>query len=169
MPNNPELPVPAPVLFESFGSLPLVQFPCSDCHVWVPIAVIGSKYASIENTPGLSPNGRQRDWVDTLARDTDIELVEAADGTIDALLKAGSTEATVVVVDLPESGQDPGLTGHLLDEYPHIKVVAVSEDGRNALKYEAGIIKEALGDPSVHPLKELFRSLWKGRDQILRK
>ena len=111
---------------------------------------------------------RQQEWIDTLTRDPDVELVEEADGAIEALLKAGNTEATVVVIDLPDSGRDPGVTDHLLDEYPHIKVVAVSEDGKSALKYETGIIKEALGDPSVHPLKDLFRSLWKGRDQVLK-
>lgn len=111
---------------------------------------------------------RHQDWSDTLAQDPEVELVEEADGTIETLLKAGSAEATVVVIDLPESGQDPGLTGHLLDEYPHIKVVAVSEDGKTALKYETGIVKEPLGDPSAHPLTDLFRSLWSKHDQALR-
>ena len=109
-----------------------------------------------------------RDWRNILSRDPNVELVEEAEGAIDALLKAGSAEATVVVVDLPDTGQDPGLTGHLLDEYPHIKVVAVSEDGRTALKYETGIVKQSLGDPSAHPLTEMFRSLWSEQDQVLK-
>ena len=111
---------------------------------------------------------RHRDWRNVLSQDPEVELVEEAEGAIDVLLKAGSTGATVVVIDLPDSGQDPGITGHLLDEYPNIKVVAVSEDGRTALKYETGIIKETLGDPSTHPLKDLFRSLWTDRDQVAR-
>ncbi len=110
---------------------------------------------------------KQQVWSNILSQDPEVELVEEADGGLEALLEAGYSGATVVVIDLPSSGRDPGLSSHLLDEYPNIKVVAVSEDGRNALKYETGIIREALGDPSAHPLKDLFYSLWAGQDQVL--
>lgn len=103
---------------------------------------------------------KQRDWSEILSQDPDVELVGEAEDSIDALLKAGNVGATVVVVDLPSSGQDPGLTDHLLDEYPHIKVIAVSEDGRQAMKYETGIVKANLGDTSLTSLKDMFRSVW---------
>ena len=103
---------------------------------------------------------RQRDWSDILSQDPDVEVVGEAEGSIDTLLKAGSTAATVVVVDLPPSGRDPGLSDHLLEEYPQIKVIAVSEDGSRALKYETGIVKANLGDTSLNSLNNMFRSVW---------
>ncbi|MDE2842396.1 MAG: hypothetical protein OXN21_03325 [Chloroflexota bacterium] len=102
----------------------------------------------------------RRDWCEILSQDPEFELVGEAEGSIEALLKAGNSGATVVVIDLPSSGRDPGLTDHILDEYPHIKVIAVSEDGRRAMKYETGIVKASLGDTSLICLKDMFRSVW---------
>ena len=105
-------------------------------------------------------------WKTILSRDPDVELVAEATDAIDSLIKAGSTEATVVVIDLPPSGHEPGLYTHLLEEYPLLKVIAVSSDGSHAVKYEKGIIKSRIQNPSLQNLKNLFQSSWVGQDPI---
>ena len=106
-------------------------------------------------------------WSTLLSQDPDVELVAKADGAVDTLIKTGNTDATVVVINLPSSGGDPGLYSHLLEEYPHVKVIAVSEDGRSAIKYEKGILKRQIRDTSLQTLKDLFKSLWMEQDPVL--
>ncbi len=103
-------------------------------------------------------------WKTILSQDPEIEIIGEADDAVDALLAAGSTQAAVVVIDLPPSGQEPGLYSHLLEEYPHVKVIAVSWDGSQAIKYERGIIRSQVQDTSPQSLKMMFRSLWTDED-----
>jgi len=103
-------------------------------------------------------------WKTILSQDPEIEIIGEADDAVDALLAAGSTQAAVVVIDLPASGHEPGLYSHLLEEYPHVKVIAVSWDGSQAIKYERGIIKSRVQDTSPQSLKGLFHSLWTDED-----
>ena len=104
-------------------------------------------------------------WKTILSQDPEIEIIGEADDAVDALLAAGSTQAAVVVIDLPESGHEPGLYSHLLEEYPHVKVIAVSWDGSQAIKYERGIIRSQVQDTSPQSLKMMFRSLWTDEDR----
>lgn len=99
-------------------------------------------------------------WRTILSQEPGVELVGEASDAVDTLIKAGNTQATVVVIDLPSSGRDPGLCSHLLEENPQVKVVAVSQDGGRAVKYERGILKRQIKDTSPKSLINLFRSLW---------
>lgn len=106
-------------------------------------------------------------WKTILSQDPDIELVGEADGAIEALIRTSDTQPTAVVIDLPSTGQDPGLYSHLLEENPQVKVIAVSEDGSRAVKYERGILRRQIGDTSPQTLRKLFHSLWLDQDPIL--
>ncbi len=103
-------------------------------------------------------------WKTILSEDPEIEIIGEADNAVDALLETGRTQAAVVVIDLPPSGQEPGLYSHLLEEYPDVKVIAVSWDGSQAIKYEKGIIRSQVQDTSPKSLKRLLRSLWRDED-----
>ena len=106
-------------------------------------------------------------WKSILSQDPDNDLVGEARDAVDALLKARDTQPTVVIIDLPSSGEDPGLYSHLLEEHPELKVIAVSQDGSRAIKYEKGILKRHIPDTSPQSLKDLFRSLAMDQDPIL--
>jgi DNA-binding NarL/FixJ family response regulator len=98
-------------------------------------------------------------WRSILSQDPDVELVGEVNDPINALVEAGETHATVVVIDLPPTGRDPGLFSHLLEEYPTVKVVAVSEDGNEIVKYERGILRSQVKDASPQGLRDFLRSL----------
>ena len=103
-------------------------------------------------------------WRSILSSDRGFDIVDEDGDPIDILLKTGTTGASVVVLDLPQSGSDPGLYSHLLEEYPDVKVVAVSQDGSRVVSYERGVIRKFLADSEVGDLARLFRSLWLDSD-----
>ncbi len=103
-------------------------------------------------------------WRSILSSDRGFDIVDEDGDPIDILLKTGTTGASVVVLDLPQSGNDPGLYSHLLEEYPDVKVVAVSQDGSRVVSYERGVIRKFLADSEVGDLARLFRSLWLDSD-----
>ena len=94
-----------------------------------------------------------------LADDPSLEIVGEVIHPIDILLELGSTQAEVVVIDLPASEEDPGLCSHLLAEYPEVKVVAVSSGGETSIVYETGIIRRYLPDASSETVTQYLRSL----------
>ncbi len=103
-------------------------------------------------------------WRSILSSYRDFDIVDEEGDPIDILLKTGTTGASVVVVDLPQSGNDPGLYSHLLEEYPEVKVIAVSQDGSRVISYERGVIRKFLADSEVGDLARLFRSFWEDDD-----
>ena len=98
-------------------------------------------------------------WKAMLGDDPDLEIVGEVIHPIDILLELGSTQAEVVVIDLPASEEDPGLCSHLLAEYPAVKVVAVSSGGETSIVYETGVIRRYLPDASPETLTRFIRSL----------
>ena len=65
----------------------------------------------------------------------DMEVIGATSEPVETLMAAGQARADVVVLGLQDSGL-PGLASLLLDEYPHLKVVAVAAGTDHALLYE---------------------------------
>ncbi len=106
-------------------------------------------------------------WKTILSQDPDVELVGEAYDPVDALIKTSDAGAAVVVIDLPSSGDEPGLYSHLLEENPQLKVIAVSQDGSRAIRYERGILRRYIGETSPETLKELFQSSWMDQDPVL--
>jgi len=113
--------------------------------------------------PGMNDVSR---WRSILKQDSDIEVIGEVDDPVAALLAAGHSQATVVIIDLPTNGTDPGLYSHLLGEYPNVKVIAVSKDGSQALKFEKGIIRTTICDTSPQNLTRLFHRLVGEEDQV---
>jgi len=105
-------------------------------------------------------------WRSTMSQDSEIEVIGEVDDPVAALLEAGNAQAAIVIIDLPADGVDPGLYSHLLAEYPHVKVIAVSKDGSHALKYENGIIRTEICDTSPQNLNRLFHLLVGEEDKV---
>ena len=106
--------------------------------------------------PGLTSI---KSWKAVLARDPGLEIVGEVINPIDVLLELGSTQADVVVIDLPTSKEDPGLCSHVLAEYPEVKIVAVSAGGESSIVYEIGITRKYLSDASPETFTRFIRSL----------
>ena len=108
-----------------------------------------------------------------LMQQPDMEIVAEASDPIDVLLKVGTNQAEVVAIDLPTSDEDSGLCSHLLAEYPHVKIIAISEEGDRAMMYKTGMVRRQIPDTSLEYLVDLIRwsmintdTGWNDMDQL---
>jgi DNA-binding NarL/FixJ family response regulator len=83
-----------------------------------------------------------------LQQQSDIEVVETVLDPIELLVAVGETQADVVVVTLPDSGEMPGICSHLLQEYPQLLILALSSARTRACVYRQAIMVEPLADMS---------------------
>jgi DNA-binding NarL/FixJ family response regulator len=97
---------------------------------------------------------------DVLARalmdQPDMVLVGDLGTSVELLLAAGETQADAVILGLNDT-EFPGVASHLLGEYPHLKFVGVSADGRNAYLCELRPWKAELMDVSPQGLLGAIR------------
>lgn len=88
-----------------------------------------------------------------MARQPDVEVIAAAPCKgLELLLLLRKTEPEVLVIE-SEPSRAPGLCDLVFGEYPHLRILAVSPDGRNVslhwLKAESRIVQVSeLGDIS---------------------
>jgi DNA-binding NarL/FixJ family response regulator len=87
----------------------------------------------------------------------DMELVGVATEPLDILIAAGQTRADVVLLAMPD-GELPGVASHLLNEYQHIKVLAVSLHSQHAFLYQLRTELVPLGEASPGALLEAIRA-----------
>lgn len=87
--------------------------------------------------------------------DIEVEAVEPDPVTV--LAAVDRAAADVVVIALPDSGEDPGLCSHLLTEYPDLLVLALSTAEANAFAYRQVITKEELQPPSTASILACIR------------
>jgi DNA-binding NarL/FixJ family response regulator len=83
-----------------------------------------------------------------LQQQSDIEVVGTVLDPIELLVAVGDTQADVVVLTLPDSGEMPGICSHLLHEYPQLLILALSSARTRACVYRQAITVELLGDIS---------------------
>jgi DNA-binding NarL/FixJ family response regulator len=79
---------------------------------------------------------------------SDIEVAGTVLDPIDLLSAVGETQAAVVVVTLPASGEMPGICSHLFYEYPELVILALSSTQSRAYVYRQVIEVEQLSSPS---------------------
>jgi DNA-binding NarL/FixJ family response regulator len=105
---------------------------------------------------GAVPAGLLAAFREAIGPPTDVEVVGVVERPTALLAEAGALRADVVVVAW--LGRDvPGITSHLLDQYPHIRVVAVRPDGRRAVVSTMRPHVEHLAVPSPAELVRLLR------------
>lgn len=61
----------------------------------------------------------------------DMMLVGVVDNGLELLLAVRETRADAVLLGLSDS-ETPGICGHLLSEYPHLKILTISRDCQQA-------------------------------------
>ena len=83
-----------------------------------------------------------------LQQQSDIEVVGTVLDLKELLIAVGDTQADVVVLTLPDSGEIPGICSHLLYEYPQLLILALSSARTKACIYRQAITVEPLADIS---------------------
>jgi DNA-binding NarL/FixJ family response regulator len=92
----------------------------------------------------------------------DIEVVGVAIQPTALLLAAGELRPDVVVVGMVGGGL-PGIASHLLDQYPHITVLAIAPDGRQGLIYALRPQVERIDTSSTAELLRTIRAAGRPR------
>jgi len=93
---------------------------------------------------------------DLICRQTDMEVVGEALDPLEVLYAVRKTEADVVVTTLPKSGE-PGISSHLLAEYPQLLVLALAPDGSDATLYRQVLVKESVRGEAQDALLAMVR------------
>ena len=83
-----------------------------------------------------------------IQRQFDMEVVGEELDPVELLLAVDETRANVVVLDLLDSGEEPGICSHLLAEYPQLLVLALSSERERAVLCRQIIHKETLSNAS---------------------
>jgi hypothetical protein len=87
-------------------------------------------------------------------------VVGVAHKPTELLLAAGARQADVLVVGMV--GRElPGVASHLLDQYPHVTVLAIAPDGRQALMHTLRPHTERI---HVSSMAELVRAIQVARE-----
>ena len=98
--------------------------------------------------------------LDMLARvavdQSDLEIIEEIGDGVELLVAVGQTHADVVVLGLRDS-ELPGICSHLLSEYPDLKILGVTADGRRGFLYELRPQRIPLGEISPEKLCAAIR------------
>jgi DNA-binding NarL/FixJ family response regulator len=92
-----------------------------------------------------------------LQQQSDIEVVGTVLDPIELLVAVEDTQADVVVVTLPDTGEMPGICSHLLHEYPQLLILALSSDRTRACVYRQAITVEPLTDISDEGILAVLR------------
>jgi len=93
-----------------------------------------------------------------LERYADVEVELSEPDPVELMAALDECEADVVLITLPESGNDPGLASHLLHEYPGLLVIAISAADESAYVYRQVITKDVLEPLSEASLLTAIRS-----------
>ena len=119
----------------------------------------------LANTPEALPAG----LAILLQQQSDIEVVGTIVDPVELLVAVADTQADVVVVALPDSGEMPGICSHLLHEYPQLLILALSSARTKACVYRQAITVEPLADISDQGILTAVRqvkansTLWRTR------
>jgi len=97
-----------------------------------------------------------------LQQQSDIEVVGTVLDPIELLVAVADTQADVVVVTLPDTGEMPGICSHLLHEYPQLLIPALSSDRTRACVYRQAITAEPLADISDEGILAALRRMKAG-------
>lgn len=97
---------------------------------------------------------------DLVRRQADMEVVGVVSDPLELLLAVSETQAEVVVLNLPESGEDPGICSHLLAEYRELLILAIPIQSNEAVSYREVTLKESF---SVGSEEEVIAAIRKSR------
>jgi DNA-binding NarL/FixJ family response regulator len=94
---------------------------------------------------------------ESLSQQADMELT-TVHNYVELLIVAGETQADIVVLAMKD-GDLPGIATHLLDEYPQLKVLALSGTGERAHIYQLVPQLALIDETSASRLPDLIRTV----------
>lgn len=94
---------------------------------------------------------------EVLADQADMQVVDELSDPVEVLLAAGRADADVIILGM-EDAKLPGVASHLLDQYPHLKILAISIDGRHLFLYELRPELAPIGEMEPHRLIHAIRA-----------
>jgi DNA-binding NarL/FixJ family response regulator len=118
----------------------------------MPIRVV------LADLPEPLRNGLERD----LAQDIDLTVTSVGDH-LELLLAVGEAQADVVVLGMQE-GDLPGIATHLVEEYPHLRILTIRADVRRVRVYELLRRLVQIDDVSLGGLPEVVSAVIRSRD-----
>jgi hypothetical protein len=92
----------------------------------------------------------------TCRDDADIELVDAVNSPLEALLGAGNA-VDVVLLGVEALVPPPGLVSHLLTEYPGLRILAVTPGGEQTVFFWLGLRRRRLRGLAPEYLSTMLR------------
>jgi DNA-binding NarL/FixJ family response regulator len=92
-----------------------------------------------------------------LQRHTDVEVAGTVSDPVELLIAVEDTQADVVVVTLPNSGEMPGICSHLFNEYPQLLILALLPDRTRAWIYQQVTAVEQLINTSEEEILKAIR------------
>lgn len=93
---------------------------------------------------------------DLVCQQPDMDVVGEALDPLEVLYSVRKTEADIVVTTLPRSGE-PGISSHLLAEFPELLVLALAPAGDRATLYRQVVVTEKLGSTADDVLLSTLR------------
>lgn len=96
------------------------------------------------------------------------EMIESQNGLtiaaeafnpVETLMLMAETEADLVMLDLPDTNEDPGICSHLLAEFPQLVIIALSSNCQEAILYRHNISKTRIKDASDKQILALIRQI----------
>ena len=103
------------------------------------------------------PHALRASLEELLQHHNDVEVVGTVLDPVELLIAVGDTQADVVVVTLPDSGEMPGICSHLFAEYPQLLILALSSDRTGACIYKQVTAVEPLIDTSEEEILKAIR------------
>ena len=91
-----------------------------------------------------------------IVEQSDMEVVGESDNGIELLLATGQTRPDIIILGV-EGSELPGIGSHLLNEFPHIKLLGVTSDAQHLSLYELRPYNGLIGDVSPQGLLEAIR------------
>jgi len=94
---------------------------------------------------------------EVFASQADVRVVGDVNDQAEVLLAVGRTAADVVILGMQDA-ELPGIASHLFDQYPHLKILAVSSERRQAFLYELRPQLVSIGEMDAHGLLHAIRT-----------
>ena len=86
----------------------------------------------------------------------DMEVVGELGNGVELLLVTDQTQPDVIILGVEDS-ELPGICSHLLDEFPYVKLLAVTADAQHLSVYDLRPYKTLIGDASPRGLLDAIR------------
>jgi DNA-binding NarL/FixJ family response regulator len=91
-------------------------------------------------------------------RQSDMQVVGEVIDPIELLNAARAVSVDVVIITPLKIEEQPRICSHLLEEFPLLKIIILSIDGKSGFLYQTGEPKLQIDDPSEHSILDALRT-----------